>query len=575
MDRGLSSFLKTWLYAALALFACTPAHAQETTRPACHAYSDALITTEQALQSLDWTCSEESWENGRAVSWLRFSDWDRAAPPRVFASRITVFDSATIAAIDADGTVREVRHTSADATPVMAGPVFVLPLPELTDTTREVVVALDRPHSVTAASEGRLEHDPENAEDALHAMLLLAMITGMLVMPMLFDSLFFIVLRERFVLLHAGITLSMLTYVLTSGGVLTAFVALPVDWLARIGPLAWAAGIGLSGLFALAFLERDAIPAPLRRTLRLVAWWVMLVPGFCALQLPITQSFDNTVYFLAFAPILPFIGATLLYALARGSRAAGFLTAAWAPVMLASFERLLRGIGVYAAPDSFDRLLFVALAFEVSIVALAIADRFIAIRRERDLARTEAREMEELTERDALTGLLNRRGLERSFHTLRLDGFTTLAVIDLDHFKAINDDFGHLTGDEVLRRVATTLRGDDHDSRVFRLGGEEFLLLLRGAGALARADEKRRSITRAVAADNIVPRRVTASMGLVEVPVTGVQDTEFAELYQRADRLLYEAKTTGRDRTMSERVKVFSARREERREQRQAERRVA
>ncbi|MDZ7874774.1 MAG: diguanylate cyclase [Rhizobium sp.] len=84
-----------------------------------------------------------------------------------------------------------------------------------------------------------------------------------------------------------------------------------------------------------------------------------------------------------------------------------------------------------------------------------------------------------------MTGLLNRRAIERHFEKLRTDRFTALAVIDVDHFKAINDGYGHGVGDEVLKAVAAALKAGP-DVRAYRLGGEEFLQALRGHTSMKR-----------------------------------------------------------------------------------------
>ncbi|MBO0749284.1 MAG: GGDEF domain-containing protein, partial [Porphyrobacter sp.] len=132
-------------------------------------------------------------------------------------------------------------------------------------------------------------------------------------------------------------------------------------------------------------------------------------------------------------------------------------------------------------------------------------------------------------------------------------------------FKAVNDRHGHGIGDEVLRVVAAALEPDD-DTLVLRMGGEEFLLLLRGRDAIQRAEQRRQAIAARIASQ--VPgleRVVTASMGLIEVPRNAMPNATFAQLYERADQLLYEAKQAGRNRTMSERLKLFVPRRTERR----------
>lgn len=134
-----------------------------------------------------------------------------------------------------------------------------------------------------------------------------------------------------------------------------------------------------------------------------------------------------------------------------------------------------------------------------------------------------------------------------------------MALLDLDHFKAINDSFGHSVGDHVLQSVGAALP-DDENVVCVRMGGEEFLMLLRGKDAATRAERARKAITARVARD--IPgldRPVTASMGLVEIPGALLPSVNFAAIYARADGLLYQAKRTGRNRMARERMKVFTA----------------
>jgi diguanylate cyclase (GGDEF)-like protein len=199
-----------------------------------------------------------------------------------------------------------------------------------------------------------------------------------------------------------------------------------------------------------------------------------------------------------------------------------------------------------------------ALAAEVLVNSLGIVIRFLELRRERDLATARATELESVAGRDALTGLWNRHSIERRFNDLFHLGYRTMAVIDLDHFKRINDRHGHAVGDSVLKVVATVL-SEDGESCAIRMGGEEFLLLLRGPGAAERAERYRRALSTRIAA--VVPglgHVVTASMGLVEHDLAGKLDVEFAVLYSHCDRLLYEAKRLGRNRTMRERLTGFT-----------------
>lgn len=194
-------------------------------------------------------------------------------------------------------------------------------------------------------------------------------------------------------------------------------------------------------------------------------------------------------------------------------------------------------------------------AFALSIAYERAALR---LRKERDSARAKANTLGELAERDSLTGMLNRRAVEPRFTELQSAGFSTVAVIDLDRFKAINDEYGHACGDDVLRAAASALEPDE-DCLVTRLGGEEFMLLLRGKKARERAERRRQAIPQRVAAEVAgLDRVVTASMGLVELPRRGMVYRSFEDLYASADRLLYAAKETGRNRTVAEKVSLFA-----------------
>ncbi|HEX2794950.1 MAG TPA: GGDEF domain-containing protein, partial [Croceicoccus sp.] len=128
--------------------------------------------------------------------------------------------------------------------------------------------------------------------------------------------------------------------------------------------------------------------------------------------------------------------------------------------------------------------------------------------------------------------------------------------------------------DRVLQEVAAVLAGDK-DAIAFRLGGEEFVVMLRGGQVQERAEQLRRAITIRVANEVAgIDGPVTASMGLIESPPGGA--CSMRQLYSQADRLLYEAKYSGRNRLISERIQVFQPpSRERRRNDRRADERRA
>jgi diguanylate cyclase len=146
---------------------------------------------------------------------------------------------------------------------------------------------------------------------------------------------------------------------------------------------------------------------------------------------------------------------------------------------------------------------------------------------------------------DALTGLGNRRLFDR--HIDELDGAVVLLLVDVDKFKGINDRFSHGVGDKVLREVAAVLRAHCRaDEVAVRFGGDEFALFLRtDLSSAATVAERIRQVIAARDWETLaVGLRVTLSIGLAAF-TTGMTGRE---LYDRADRHLYVAKRTGRDR---------------------------
>lgn len=153
---------------------------------------------------------------------------------------------------------------------------------------------------------------------------------------------------------------------------------------------------------------------------------------------------------------------------------------------------------------------------------------------------------------DPLTGLLNRRGLDERAtvaiaHARRDRTTVAVAGFDLDHFKCINDRWGHETGDRVLVRLGGLLKHEARDiDTVARVGGEEFVVVLPdtdldGAGAFA---DRIRAGLAAAPSEDLPPARVSAGI------VSSVAPEDLATLLAQADAALYDAKRAGRDRTM-------------------------
>jgi diguanylate cyclase (GGDEF)-like protein len=147
---------------------------------------------------------------------------------------------------------------------------------------------------------------------------------------------------------------------------------------------------------------------------------------------------------------------------------------------------------------------------------------------------------------DPLTGLANRRALEEA----KLPASYSLIELDLEHFKQVNDSFGHDAGDRVLKQVARVLRESVREQdQTFRLGGEEFLVLLPEADqatALMVAERIRLSIHQLDLIGEAPGGRLTVSLG---VSTKSAQlSCDFSHQMELADQALYAAKGDGRDR---------------------------
>lgn len=164
-------------------------------------------------------------------------------------------------------------------------------------------------------------------------------------------------------------------------------------------------------------------------------------------------------------------------------------------------------------------------------------------------------ELRELADTDPLTGVGNRRVFERRIEdeldrARRYDQVVTLALIDVDNFKLINDTYGHQAGDRVLRQLATLLKRELRTmDYISRIGGEEFVIVLPetgGTGARLFADRVLRRVAQHDFGDGTTSIKVTASAGLATFPDDRAIDHE--SLLKLADENLYRAKHAGRNR---------------------------
>lgn len=365
--------------------------------------------------------------------------------------------------------------------------------------------------------------------------------------------LFWAMLRERVYLLYAGAMLFQLLYALCSYGEAYAWPGL--DTLARFG----AQGIWASGTLAtilLVYLWLDY--ASLRRVAPRLSLLMKCVGVygcgatllFLVLPWPASKAWfpdlANALFLLTNAVAL----VTLVVAWARGQKHAAYVLIAWVPLLVFTMWRALRFSGGERAEPWLEYGLPWVLAFTAVVLALGLADRMLTFRRERDSAKQHA-------ERDGLTGVLNRGGIEHRLDWALIERErehipASLLFIDLDHFKQINDRHGHALGDACLRAVTRAVSEQfQYGDQLGRLGGEEFVLVLSGVelpAAMRIADQVAARIRRDCARVEGVPVALTASIGAAQAR----DGDSVASLIARADQAMYVAKRAGGDRVVAE-----------------------
>lgn len=304
-----------------------------------------------------------------------------------------------------------------------------------------------------------------------------------------------------------------------------------------------------------------------------------LLLAVAAIALPYRQ-----VTPLASAAVFPSICWILVetvVVLRRGYKPAWLFLVAWFLFLLGT--GMFSAIAFNLVPKNFvtEYGVQIGSAVEMLLLSIALGYRYAALRNENERIVHEARDqledkveqrtfelrnalgqleeahhrLSESSRHDGLTDLYNRSHFREAFEHLLADARDSnrpisLLMIDLDHFKKINDRYGHLVGDDCLRSTSNTMAEvlAPHDALLARFGGEEFIAALPGmnlAQASAVAEELRLSLNQrpCISGGQVIP--VSASIGVHSVDV-GVKDSIEAAL-QVADQALYAAKAEGRD----------------------------
>ena len=228
---------------------------------------------------------------------------------------------------------------------------------------------------------------------------------------------------------------------------------------------------------------------------------------------------------------------------------------------MAALQTLALAVLLLLAPahNSFNWISMVCFVFIASMLSTitnyVLHKQFDRMKQSRNALERSERRLRDISVRDPLTGLYNRRHMDEAFADLFMEPNTvfSLVMVDVDHFKTINDTYGHSCGDEIIQRVSGILTAAIRKyDMACRYGGDEFLLILTGCG-IDDALGKARSIKAAiedivVETDTDVAAPLSASIGVAQCPING--DSRDAIL-KAVDDALYTAKQGGRNQVVA------------------------
>lgn len=370
-----------------------------------------------------------------------------------------------------------------------------------------------------------------------------AVMLGMAVVTLLYA----LWLRDPAFAFHAGYVLSYALVQAVQTGY--AFQPLGWEWVAA-APRGWGRGATIASvMLAILFLSRFASLghyAPGAR--RVILWLGAIVAVSAALGFAPVAAMESLGRTLL-NPLLMICGPAVLVAAwlawRRGSRYAGFFLIGWSPLLALTALGSAQLYGVATGWNWVDDAALAAGAFEALVLTLGLAERTLGVRRDREQART-------LADIDPLTSLPNRRALERRLDDLIVEAERSgqplcVLFLDLDHFKSLNDHFGHAAGDRALVELAECLRSETRARDVAgRWGGEEFLVALPDCDAglgLQVAERVRQRLERRAIEVDAQGNVLTVSIGLA-IRHDGERR---AGVIERADRAMYAAKGQGRN----------------------------
>ncbi|WP_267220658.1 sensor domain-containing diguanylate cyclase [Dyella silvae] len=484
--------------------------------------------------------------------WYRLtlsSDWKESSSPVLHFSGATYIRISVFA--PPDYRRQELWFAQTDSSARFSRHQLAMELPHDLRAGQPVYVRIAADSFTRQIRAGITDMATYQAQDLTHVRLT-TLFSSVQVTMILAALCLWVVLRDRVLAYFIGYSSFMLVYLmLTSGEIYELPVGQLLVPLGTHAPWLFAAlSAPLSISFIIEFCELRDITPVAARLLGLMRWpYLVLAPLLC---FPFAERVHAlaSVYNVWFMFTSLWALGTVILAVMRRGRQARFFLIAWTPQVLLTCLRVSQVLLSLDLPRWLEYSFPFSIAFFSIVVTIGLADLSLRTRRERDVAH-------HLADHDALTGALNRRALVRRLHTgiaeaRRQHAPLALLFLDMDHFKSVNDHYGHQVGDACLRAVVEAI-GDELRPADWlgRYGGEEFVVALPGANrdnAMAVGERIRHSIETLQVHSRGNTFQTTISIGIANLG--GPTDTA-DDLIARADAALYRAKTEGRNRIVS------------------------
>ncbi|WP_375396035.1 diguanylate cyclase [uncultured Sphingomonas sp.] len=454
-------------------------------------------------------------------------------------------DAVALYVLRADGSIGSVGITSRTVGPhLRLGPVVVLPIPPGSSRPMRLLW-----HEHGAANlRGVLRRPMIGTENQVASREIrlsgfFGAFAGMAITMLIGNLALWRALRQAFQPAYCMLLLCIIGYAATSSGALGEWLPqLDDHYRMRLATLFLGASGAAMIFFVRGFFERPVFAGWLDRVSLSVAACVMGAETLCAFLIPWhAQLLDHLGLgaFILLMLLFPMIG---WRAWRERSRYFWLFAVTWAVPIGFAWIRIGKMLAIVDGGFFIENATIIAMGLEAALSGLAIAYRIYLLSCERDQARARELVALQLAEIDPLTGLLNRRAfLSRA---IGRPGEHMLLLADIDHFKTVNDTIGHDGGDEVLRVFARALRAaTPADALVSRFGGEEFAIVVGADTDIAASDILDRLRQERMPFD----LRVTASIGTCVGMLS--RESDWNALYRSADRALFDAKASGRDRT--------------------------